>query len=232
MWITKLIKEILFPVYCIGCGKEGMYICQNCLNKIPSFPYSLCPKCLRPYRSGGLCPNCQKSKFPISRLIVAASYKNEIVSQLVRKFKFYPFAIELSKPLGILLSKAIKQSNTLSYLRKHRFILVPVPLFFKDKAERGFNQSEELAKVVSQELELPLKTNLIRKNKKTKPQVGLKAKERKKNLKQSFIAKKPISGNFLLIDDIITTGATLKEVAQTLRQAGANEIWAAVLAKA
>lgn len=231
MWITKLIKNYLFPVKCLGCQKQGTFLCQECFNKIPYLPYYPCPKCLKPSLFGSLCLNCQKSKFPISRLIIATSYKDKLVASLIKQFKFYPFSLELAQPLARLLIETINQSNFLPYLQKENFILVPIPLFPKDKRKRGFNQAEELAKIISKNLNLPLKTDLIKKIKKTNPQVKLKAEERKKNLKNVFLAKKNISGNFLLVDDIVTTGTTLKEAANALKKSGANQIWAAALAK-
>jgi len=232
MRINKFLRNFLFPVKCLGCQKEGTFLCPECLEKIPFLPYYPCPKCLKPSLFGGICLDCGKSRFPISRLIVATSYKNELVASLIKQFKFYPFSLELANPLAVLLVKTIKESGFAPYLKQKNFIIVPVPLLWRDKAKRGFNQSEELAKIMAKNFNLSLNTNIVKKTKKTNPQIGLGKEERKKNLKESFKTKTKINGNFLIVDDIITTGSTLREVAKTLKKAGANEIWAAVLAKA
>jgi len=232
MKLIKTTKNFLFPVHCLGCNKKGDYLCPDCLNKITLISHNFCPKCLKISSNGRLCPNCKNSSFPVEKIIISLYYSNPLVAELIKKYKFFPFAYELAKPLGLLLSKAIKETNALSYLQKENFKIIPVPLTKKDKAKRGFNQTYELAKIVSHELNLPISENTIFKIKTTKPQVGLNAQQRKNNLKNAFQVKKNLNQeNFLIIDDIITTGSTVYQVAKTLKNKGANQIWAAILAK-
>ena len=102
----------------------------------------------------------------------------------------------------------------------------------KSTAKRGFNQSEVFAKIISKKLNLKFKKNVLRKIRETEPQKSLKAAQRKTNLKGAFKVCKNVEGkNVLLIDDIITTGVTLKENAKMLYKAGAKKITALTFAK-
>lgn len=108
-----------------------------------------------------------------------------------------------------------------------------VPMTRQDKAERGFNQCEIMAKVISKRLNLKFQKNVLKKIRQTKPQKDLKSAERTKNLKGAFKVCKNVEGKrILLVDDVVTTGATLKETAKMLYKAGAKSVTAITFAKA
>jgi len=111
-------------------------------------------------------------------------------------------------------------------------MVMPVPLYKKRLRERGFNQSALLGKYLAKRLEVPLNLSLLVRNRDTRPQVGLSAKERKKNIRNAFEIKGEgmIRGRrVLLIDDVFTTGATARECSKVLRKAGANEVFVITL---
>ena len=111
--------------------------------------------------------------------------------------------------------------------------IIPVPLGIKGLRERGFNQSLLLAKVISENAKLPLVMDGLMKIRETHPQVGLSAKERARNLKGAFIAKKDFrEKKLLLVDDVMTTGATANECAKQLFRAGAEDVAVLTLARA
>jgi len=111
--------------------------------------------------------------------------------------------------------------------------IIPVPLSKNALRERGFNQSLLMAKVISKNLRIPLYMDLLLKIKDTLPQVGLNAKERKKNLRGAFKARRKINSlRLLLLDDVMTTGATARECSKTLIKAGAKEVIVITLARA
>jgi ComF family protein len=111
--------------------------------------------------------------------------------------------------------------------------IIPVPLGIKGLRERGFNQSLLLAKVISENAKIPLVMDGLMKIRETHPQVGLSAKERARNLKGAFIAKRDFRGKkLLLVDDVMTTGTTANECAKELFKAGAEDVAALTLARA
>lgn len=138
-------------------------------------------------------------------------------------FKFQGIK-RLYRPLGDLLAEFdVSEFNA----------LIPVPLSLSRLRERGFNQSLLLAKALSEKAGIPLIFDGLIKNKKTPPQTGLSAKERSANLKGAFSAERQFPGmKLLLIDDVMTTGATVSECSRELIKAGANEVVVLTLARA
>lgn len=144
------------------------------------------------------------------------------MAEAINLMKFFRLK-RLSQPLGsLLLNLQIPECDA----------IVPVPLSKQALIERGFNQSLLLAKMLSEKLKKPLLIDLLLKKKDTPPQVGLSAKERYKNLRGAFEVKGKISNQkLLLVDDVLTTGATAKECSRTLLKAGAKEIVVITLAR-
>jgi len=113
-------------------------------------------------------------------------------------------------------------------------ILVPIPLTMKKERKRGFNQAKEIAKELSNKLELPLIDDVLLKIKETLPQVDLEENLRIQNPKGSFLVKnehKIMGKKILLVDDVYTTGSTMEECSKILRDAGAKEVWGVAIAR-
>lgn len=141
----------------------------------------------------------------------------------INLYKFHGIK-RLHKPLGDFL---------LQFELKGIDAIIPVPLGIRKLRERGFNQSLLLSKKVADSRNIPLFMNALFKKKETAPQLGLSARERESNLKGAFAVKQDFSGmNLLLIDDVMTTGATAKECSRQLLQAGAREVSVLTLARA
>ena len=113
-------------------------------------------------------------------------------------------------------------------------ILIPVPMEKKKMKNRGYNQSEELAKELSKILQIPLSLNNLIKIKQTLPQIKLSAKERQENLKNAFSINNPEelkNKKIFLVDDVYTTGSTMEECAKTLKESGAKQVWGIAIAR-
>ena len=169
-------------------------------------------------------------------MIYATSYKNPVVREAIKLLK-YKFVKNLSKKLAKILIKILKNSQFLTNNFSEpisSFLVIPTPLHHRKFLERGFNQSELLAKEIADEFDLNLRTDLLIKIKKTPSQTDLKEEERLLNVKGIFQVKdkKIIKGKIIfLVDDVITTGATLNEAAKVLKKAGAKEVWGLTIAK-
>ncbi len=230
--IHTFALNILFPIKCVFCAKEGEWLCQDCFEKIKFLDDHVCGVCEKMITPDGrTCQNCRK-KSHLSGLIVAASYKNTLIARLVHLYK-YRFVVDLHKELGKILAKALQKTEI-----PLPDIIVPVPLHPKRLRWRGFNQSLLLARHLSANLlpqfEIPLKECLVR-NRYTPPQMKIKNyQSRQQNLANAFsiVAPEEVKDRIvLLVDDVATTGSTIFECAKVLKQSGAKEVFAIVIAR-
>lgn len=228
----KFLLDILFPKFCLNCGKEGNYLCSDCISLIDIVERQYCPFCAPPkvVLNGKTCPSCRKTK-KLNGLYFATSYNNYIIKKTIHQLKYYHIK-ELTKPLAFLIiSHLINLNKNINF---SSFALIPIPLHKKKLKKRGFNQSEELAKEISKILKIPVLSNVLIKTKKTLNQVDLKKREREENIKGAFFCQKPESvknKKILLVDDVFTTGATMEEGARVLKNAGASQVWGIVVAR-
>jgi competence protein ComFC len=159
---------------------------------------------------------------PFSKVIFYGIYDG-VLAEAISQMKFHGLK-RLSRHLGtFLLDCEIPAVDG----------VLPVPLSVKGLRERGFNQSLLVARVLSKNLQVPLYMDVLFKKRETLPQIGLSKKERLANLKKAFEVKGDIRGlRLLLVDDVMTTGATVTECSKVLMNAGAQEIIVLTLARA
>ncbi|MBZ9578056.1 ComF family protein [Patescibacteria group bacterium] len=229
----EFILDLLFPKFCISCGKEGSYLCQDCFSLIDILERQYCPFCPQPkvVIDGKTCNFCKRSK-SLNGLYCAASYNNFIVKKLINQFKYEPYIKELSKPLSSSIIAHFINLNKVTTFND--FILIPIPLHKKKLKKRGFNQASEIAKELSKVLKIPFFDDILIKIKQTPAQVELKKEEREENIKGVFLCQKPelvMGKKIFLIDDIFTTGSTMEQCARLLQEAGAKEVWGIVVAR-
>lgn len=227
--IFEYILDLLFPKFCVGCQKEGTWLCDECREKIILVQKPTCPNCLTLTQKGEFCPRCRKNT-NLTGLIVAAYYKEGPLKEAIHTFK-YDGIFDLSYDLGKILVEVLKRRNL-----SKKFLIIPVPLHYKRQAKRGFNQAELLAKIVQNHYGWVINKKLVRLKQTPKTQAELSGAARRKNVKDIFSwqSHQELQGKIiLLVDDVYTTGATLDECARVLRKnAHAKEIWGLVLAKA
>jgi ComF family protein len=206
------VLDILFPKICFGCGKEGIYLCPDCLKK-EEIVEGYLPKSV-PILNG--LTSLYRYRGGVRKAILALKYK---------------FAADIAKELGLHAAQAVKSEKTFPEGRK---ILIPIPIFKTRENWRGFNQTEEIGKALATTLGWGFRTDLLVKLKSTAPQTGLSGKRRIENLRSSFGVKpRTILGysQVVLFDDVWTTGSTLNEAARVLQEAGAKQVWGLTLAK-
>ncbi len=215
LWNNLL--DYIWPQFCLGCEQEGSLLCQNCLANIQLLPadYQAWPE--------------NKNDFVFSHCHVCLDYHQALTQDLIKNFKYQYLKI-LQEPLTQILAKKIEQLNL-----NQDFVITNIPLHNKKRKKRGFDQTEVLAKNLSQKINVPYYALLTR-CKNTKPQAQLERTERLNNLKQAFAAKEfdqnlVQNKTIILIDDVATTGTTLNEAAKALWILAPKEIIALVLAK-
>lgn len=213
-WLYKAV-DIVFPKFCVSCKKEGKFLCEDCFGKIKinKNPVFIANEAL-----------------VFNKFFIPCSYhKNDILKKALHlmKYKFYK---DLCGDLAVLLTDMFNK-----YPLSEGTILVPVPLHKKRLRYRGFNQSEEIAKHVSEKLNLQVVALLIR-EKETVSQATLNREGRLKNVEKAFTINPRISPArntpILLIDDVCTTMSTIKCAAEALQKDGFKNIMGCAIARA
>jgi len=221
------LMDILFPRTCAVCSRWGEYLCSDCLNKLSLNFKTICPQCCKPSINGITHSRCHRP-LGLDGLTASFAYKG-VVEALLRKFK-YGLVSDISETLFNL----VISYTYLSFLNSKNWLVVPVPLHSSRLRWRGFNQAELLAQSLATYLELPYSSKILQRSRKTKVQSLLNGEERSLNMKDAFQLTQPKASlkgiDILLVDDVWTTGSTLKEAAKPLKRAGAKSVWGLVLA--
>jgi len=221
------IIDLVFPVSCLICGKEDVFLCQNCAAKLPRQNVQKCVVCTLASPFGKTHPGC-KNKNTVDGVVSALPYSHPDIKKIIEVFK-YNFVAGLAPSLAELIYEGIKHQDLENFFDDA--VIVPVPLHERRLRWRGFNQAELLSTALITKLKAGIKNEGIRRIRFTKPQVDLSAQERKTNVKDAFAADDEFKNSkVLLIDDVVTTGSTVNEIAKLLKKAGAKEVWAATLA--
>lgn len=233
------LKDILYPKTCLLCKKNIKNhpcvedtVCAGCWEKIKINPPPFCHCCGRHLKKNSpvknICPDCLKKKFHFNRAFSPCVYEGTI-KELIHEFK-YKNKDYLGQVLSRPLVNFIKEYNLpIDYLD----LIIPVPLSQIRLREREFNQAEVLSKHIAKEFNKELSNDTLRRIRHTKTQVQLETEERLANVKGSFALapNKEVKGkNILLVDDVLTTGATCSEAAGVLKNAGAGIVFVLTLA--
>lgn len=230
----SLFTDLLFPKRCVGCKKLGSYICSNCLSHIELFQDFVCPMCLRRSINGKTHPGCIKPH-GIDGLACGVVYKG-IVKRILFSLKYKPHIADLRHACGRLFFEMISQNELFMGTLPQHPIVMPIPLSSKKHKLRGYNQSELLAAGLARDFNLKIKTQILKRMKDTKPQFTLNKDQRFKNVLNVFEVSKVhqsvIQGKtILLVDDLATSCATLRECAKVLKRAGAKKVYGVAFAR-
>lgn len=231
---------LLAETRCPGCGRvlpgADARLCADCLTAEAAPAGACCPGCgeigAGPQEQPLLCGRCREKPRPWGRLLAYGPYDG-VLRELILAYKFEA-RLDLGRRLQECALAAFERG-----LRDYPELaacqaLVPVPLHPRRLLMRGFNQSRELARLVSARSGLPILQQALSRVRRTVPQMELKREERAENIRGAFAAREEyVAGRaVLLVDDIMTTGSTLEECARALLQAGAARVDVLVLARA
>lgn len=219
------ILDLIFPKRCVECGALGGYFCRICRTRMRPVATneSICPVCERPAIGGATHPRC-RTRYAIDGLTSFFHYDGP-VRGAVKAIK-YRYVSDLAKEFVSLVPE-IKLPPA--------DIIIPIPLHAQRQRERGFNQAEKLAVYVSARLQIPLRTDILTRTRKTVPQVAMSRRiDRLTNMHGVFAVKpgKELENvRVLIFDDVFTTGATMRAAASSLKRAGARMVWAVTMAR-
>ena len=231
MKLKELLKSIFYPkgLTCSVCKRESFssdWLCDKCKDSMPYNNKSVCGHSGRatPY-SVEYCDYCKDKQTFVDKARSIYEYEDP-VNLLVQRLKYGGeryLAEVFAKEMQSIYFKAIGYADCIVF----------VPMTDKRKKERGYNQSEELAKALAKLIEVPIEGNVLVKTKDTESQVGLERRERLKNVRGSISVKNRAliaDKRVMIIDDVMTTGATLEVIAEKLKEAGASEVVAITVA--
>jgi ComF family protein len=223
--LYSVARELLPPA-CVACGGPGddAPVCRPCRRDWPALGPA-CPRCALPSAGGAWCADCFVKPPPLAFTIAAFRYAFP-VDRIVQALK-YRGTLALADVLGDALAEAACATPLPAC-----DALLALPLAAARQRERGFNQAAEIARRASSALSLPLVTGLAR-VRDTPPQAGLAWRERAANMRGAFAATRSFAGaRVAIVDDVLTTGATLDAAARALGRAGAAQVGALVVARA
>jgi ComF family protein len=222
----RRVGEVVFPATCLGCGRRGTALCELCRAALPFLPVDVCQRCAAPTSGRGTCHGCGQLSAAVSSIRAVFAYQGAARAAVVRlKFRSGRYVAPL---MGSLVCEALAARPL------QADVVVPVPLSRGRMRERGFNQAALLANVVAPSLGGVLLPGLLDRDERP-AQRTLKAAERLSNLQGAFRCTLPttVAGRrVVLIDDVVTTGATLSACADTLAAAGARRVTGLAFARA
>jgi ComF family protein len=223
--------DTLFPKYCVGCALPDTFLCPECFAKIVFIKKQQCGRCLKISTGGKTCLKC-KQVWALDNLLVATYYSDGPVKELIHAYK-YEGNRSLKNDLMQIVQNNHALIDSLNTIKGEK-IIIPVPLHYKRRWWRGFNQSEDIAKLISAKLKILTTNSVLKRKFNTKIQASLHRKDRLNNLIEAFEAKTclNINSSVILIDDIATTGATLNACAFALKKSGAKRVIGVVVARA
>lgn len=228
---TRALRLLLPPrcLLCGGAGADQRDLCAGCAGDLePNTP--CCPRCALPLPSPApSCGDCLKRGPSFAAAWVPFRYGHPL-DLLEGRFKFRGDLAAGRVLVQLMLERARLAAPMLPDM------LIPVPLHRTRLRERGYNQALELAQPLARALGIPLRHDVIERTAATPPQTGLDAKARRRNLRGAFTVATAMQwpSHVALLDDVMTTGATLREAAKTLQQAGVArvDVWALARAPA
>jgi ComF family protein len=218
----------LLPYHCIFCQSlcdERRDICRHCQQQLSPIKQA-CQRCKNPLKSSNMraiCGQCLK-KPPLYDELVVPFYYDDLMASLICQLKF-------GKKLAISRVLAELFIDSLSHTPSGGLI-IPVPLHLKRQRKRGFNQSLEIARFLSQALKLPIDPNACKRTRYTLAQAELPAKARHANVNKAFWASPELCNqSVIIVDDVLTTGSTINAICKTLRTCGVKHITVWAMAK-
>ncbi len=210
----------LLPIPCRLCGAHCKQhaLCNACIKDLP-FLGPACPRCAMPTTNSQLCGKCLHNP-PQQDLSFSLFHYQEPIRRLIADFKYHD-KLYLSQLFSQLMTEQLKKSPLPQ-------CLIPIPLHSKRLRQRGYNQSLELAKSISTQLNIPVNNDYLKRIINTEPQASLPFKQRKNNIQHAFsLIDANIPPHIAIIDDVLTTGHTANAAAKLLRQQGVEtiEVW-------
>lgn len=218
------LLDLVLPEYCVVCKREGSYLCPDCESDLPPLQRPYCFLCAGP-RVPQLCDSCRRSAPAFDSVRAPYEFRGS-ARRIVHDLKYRNVRIAVPYIARLLAA----------YLERNPYpvdALCPVPLHPRRERSRGFNQSELIARELSNITDIPVDATALRRTRNTPPQVSMESPaERQQNIAEAFECSTDVdTRRYILIDDVVTTGSTMSDCAQALKDAGALNVWGIAFAR-
>lgn len=226
--MKQYINDVLFPVFCLGCQREGEWVCRDCLIQIPPLTQTSCFSCDISVSENACCDMCRKERC-VDVYWSLYSHQTSIISDLVEQLKYHGASDMVRAVLSLC-----EQNRYVQSLIGGIDVIIPVPLHPARFRERGFNQSQYIAESIGSVLRVPVLSLVLVRSRQTKQQARLSLEERRENVVDAFVCNSPedvVGKRVLLVDDVLTTGSTVDACARVLVDAGAHSVRVLTLAR-
>jgi ComF family protein len=221
-YVCKMFKSLIaqiFPQRCLTCGsghQVHLGLCEHCRSLIKALPEPICRICGKSIGSPGICLECQSSTPDFDRILSAGIFDG-LLKDIIHKFK-YSNATVYKKPLAGMIYKVIVTSGISADM------ITYVPLHWTRLISRGYNQAALIAGELSGYMGIDVRYEVIKKVRWTASQVGLKRSDRIRNLRSAFRSSGVRGKSVMVVDDVITTTQTARDVSKSLKKAGASRV--------
>ncbi|MDA3814858.1 MAG: ComF family protein [Patescibacteria group bacterium] len=232
--VKNFLLDLFFPKFCVGCGVEGEFICSDCSLFLSEASF-ICPSCEKSSYLGERHRDCRKRGFP-EGLVSLWDYDG-VARKGIHQAKYDYYIVET---LNDLIDRFFirlgdnknRMSSFLNFLYQEDVVIAFVPAYKSRVSVKGFNQSELIAKDLGEKTGKGV-VELLEKKKKNISQTNLNREERKKNVKGVFEMKKGVDvpSRVVLVDDVWTSGATMRECCKILKKNGVKKVWGFTLTK-
>lgn len=216
--------DFLFPPYCVSCARDGEWWCADCRSKVEKVRALVCPRCLKQGEHA-----CQEI-FPLSAIKALGYYHDPYLRAVITNLKFNGTRIVMGEIEKFILARKLELDE---WQLAHDTVLVPIPLSESRHRSRGFNQAELIAQAFQKSVwpEMRIQPVLAKvKNPDPQSSLGDDVILRQKNIQDCFQVIDDVPAHVVLVDDVITTGATTAEAARLLLTNGAQEVRVLALA--
>lgn len=226
-----MLLDVLFPKTCLVCNRFGSYVCVSCAQKLEKVTKDICPYCERPSLFGKTHRSCM-SEGCVDGLISVFEYKG-IFARIIKGIKYKGIKSAFGNLFNTFPADRRRDITNITSVYQNA-VFVPIPLHNRRLKKRGFNQAAIIARYFSQMCNVPYVERYIKRSKFTPQQAKISSHaERYANVRGAFaiVRDAPIYSTIFLIDDVWTTGATIKQAAYELKKSGCETVYAFTLAR-
>jgi competence protein ComFC len=232
--IGSFLIDLFFPKKCIGCGKEGRYICEKCSTFLGEASL-ICPVCEKGSFSGERHKSCS-SRYKLDGLVSVWEYEG-LAKAVIHNIKYRCLGDAVSEFTKLSFRTILKDkerfASFLNFVFSENPLITYVPMTRRKEMERKINHTEMIAKELSKIIKVEIRP-LLKKIKETESQTKLSKEERKENVKGVFSLREEgmiLPQKIILVDDVWTTGATMRECCKVLKKGGVEKVWSYTFAR-
>jgi ComF family protein len=213
---VRRVLNLVVPMSCAACGREGSPLCERCEHDMPALKRPFCSRCAEP-NSPLICRRCAETR-PAFDQVLAPYLAQGAARELVHRLK-YNDARAYSERIAGLLEEFLRRESISGD------VIVPVPLHPSRERRRGYNQSALIARDLGRLTGIEVDSRSLRRVTKSVPQVTLSGADERRAAVEAAFECEPVSvGTVVLVDDVVTTGATMSECAKALKRGGAGRV--------